>query len=38
MTIAQSKHIEVQILDLGKKPFKEVWNYQKKNAIETNES
>ena len=30
MTMAQSKQIEVQILDLGKKPFKEVWNYQKK--------
>lgn len=33
MTIAQSKHIEVQILDLGKKPFKEVWNYQKKMQL-----
>tara|TARA_B100001250_G_scaffold412497_1_gene443867 strand:+ start:607 stop:1254 length:648 start_codon:yes stop_codon:yes gene_type:complete len=33
MTIAQSKHIKVQILDLGKKPFKEVWNYQKKMQL-----
>ena len=33
MTIAQSKHIEVQILDFGKKPFKEVWNYQKKMQL-----
>jgi len=33
MTIAQSKYIEVQILDLGKKPFKEVWNYQKKMQL-----
>ena len=33
MTMAQSKQIEVQILDLGKKPFKEVWNYQKKMQL-----
>ena len=33
MTIAQSKRIEVQILDFGKKPFKEVWNYQKKMQL-----
>ena len=30
MTITQSKQLEVQILDLGQKPYKEVWNLQKK--------
>ena len=29
MTTAQTKHSEVQVLDLGHKPYKDVWNFQK---------
>ena len=29
MTTAQPKHPEVQVLDLGHKPYKDVWNFQK---------
>ena len=33
MIIAQSKQLEVQILDLGQKPYKDVWNLQKKMQL-----
>ena len=33
MTITRSKQLEVQILDLGQKPYKEVWNLQKKMQL-----
>ena len=34
MTITQSKQLEVQILDLGQKPFKDVWSLQKKMQLQ----
>ena len=34
MTITQSKQLEVQILDLGQKPFKDVWSFQKKMQLQ----
>ena len=34
MIIPQSKQLEVQILDLGQKPYKDVWNLQKKMQLE----
>ena len=34
MTMTQSKQLEVQILDLGQKPFKDVWNLQKKLQLQ----
>ena len=34
MIIRQSKQLEVQILDLGQKPYKDVWNLQKKMQLE----
>ena len=34
MIITQSKQLEVQILDLGQKPYKDVWNLQKKMQLE----
>jgi len=33
MIITQSKQFEVQILDLGQKPYKDVWNLQKKMQL-----
>ena len=33
MIITQSKQLEVQILDLGQKPYKDVWNLQKKMQL-----
>ena len=33
MIINQSKQLEVQILDLGQKPYKDVWNLQKKMQL-----
>ena len=33
MMITQSKQLEVQILDLGQKPYKDVWNLQKKMQL-----
>ena len=33
MTITQLKQLEVQILDLGQKPYKDVWNLQKKMQL-----
>ena len=33
MIISQSKQLEVQILDLGQKPYKDVWNLQKKMQL-----
>ena len=34
MIITQSKQLEFQILDLGRKPYKDVWNLQKKMQLE----
>ena len=34
MTMTQSKQLEIQILDLGQKPFKDVWNLQKKMQLQ----
>ena len=34
MTMIQSKQLEVQILDIGQKPFKDVWNLQKKMQLQ----
>ena len=34
MIITQSKQLEVQILDLGQKPFKDVWSLQKKMQLQ----
>ena len=34
MTITQSKQLEIQILDLGQKPFKDVWSLQKKMQLQ----
>lgn len=34
MTMTQSKQLEVQILDLGQKPFKDVWSLQKKMQLQ----
>ena len=33
MIITKSKQLEVQILDLGQKPYKDVWNLQKKMQL-----
>ena len=33
MTTAQPKHLEVQVLDLGHKPYKDVWNLQKEMQL-----
>ena len=33
MTITQLKQLEVQVLDLGHKPYKDVWNLQKKMQL-----
>ena len=33
MITTQSKQLEVQILDLGQKPYKDVWNLQKKMQL-----
>ena len=33
MIITQSKQLELQILDLGQKPYKDVWNLQKKMQL-----
>ena len=33
MIITQSKQLEFQILDLGRKPYKDVWNLQKKMQL-----
>ena len=33
MTMTQLKQLEVQILDLGQKPYKDVWNLQKKMQL-----
>ena len=33
MIITQPKQLEVQILDLGQKPYKDVWNLQKKMQL-----
>ena len=34
MTMTQSKQLEIQILDLGQKPFKDVWSLQKKMQLQ----
>ena len=34
MTMTQSKQFEIQILDLGQKPFKDVWSLQKKMQLQ----
>ena len=34
MTMTQSKQLEIQILDLGQKPFKDVWILQKKMQLQ----
>ena len=33
MTTAQPKYLEVQVLDLGHKPYKDVWNLQKEMQL-----
>ena len=34
MTMTQPKQLEIQILDLGQKPFKDVWSLQKKMQLQ----
>ena len=34
MTMTQSNQLEIQILDLGQKPFKDVWSLQKKMQLQ----
>ena len=34
MTMTHSKQLEIQILDLGQKPFKDVWSLQKKMQLQ----
>ena len=34
MTMTQSKQLEIQILDLGQKPFRDVWSLQKKMQLQ----